>query len=536
MAAFTLIAVWAEHASAAAADGQVDPAGSPAAVAAIADRAGTVQDVRTLPVLKPWQPGDPTPVRPTRVMRPAPGAAAALGAEPPQSADRAALQPSALTRRFVVEGTPFTGPSPPDPTGAVGPNHFVQAVNASSSSAIAIYDKSGKKVAGPFRLGSLYPSASHPCRTDGLGDPVVVFDYQASRWLLMELISSGNALCLYVSNNSNPVSGGFKAFTFTPPEFPDYPKLGVAPTQNAYLITVSDSRSRVFALKRSSLLAGAASVPMVTFKFPLLSGFTFQALTPATVASASSPPSGTPAYAARHRDTEVHGGTAPAGRDLIELFELKPNFSSPSASTSLRRSITVPDFNSRLCGLETFDCVPQPGTTQRLDGIREVIMQPLQYRRNGSTESLVGGFSVDGNGADLAAPYWFELRRSLTGWIYRQGQRYMPTTTLNRWLPSLGIDRQGNIAMGFSTSSGSGSNYPSALITGRLAGDPLSTLRTATTVKAGTGSQTANNRWGDYAATTVDPSDNCTFWFTSEYIPAGGRWRTTIGAFKFPGC
>jgi len=243
-----------------------------------------------------------------------------------------------------------------------------------------------------------------------------------------------------------------------------------------------------------------------------------------------------PAYAARHRDTEVHGGTAPAGRDLIELFELKPNFSNPSNSTSVRRNITVPDFNSRLCGLSTFDCVPQPGTTQRLDAIREVIMQPLQYRRNGSTESLVGGFSVDGNGADLAAPYWFELRRSSTGWSYRQGQRYMPTTTLNRWLPSLGIDRQGNIAMGFSTSSGMGGNYPSARITGRLAVDPLSTLRTATSVKAGTGSQTANERWGDYAAMTVDPSDNCTFWFTSEYIPAGGRWRTTIGAFKFPGC
>ena len=202
-----------------------------AAVAATSDRAASVQDVRTLPVLKPWQPGDPIPVRPNRVIRPVPDAAAAVAAEPPQPAERTTLLPSVLSRRFVVEGTPFTGPSPPDPTGAVGPNHFVQAVNASSSSAIAIYDKSGKKVAGPFRLGSLYPNASHPCRTDGVGDPVVVFDYQASRWLLMELTSGGNTLCLYVSNNSNPVSGGFKAFTITPPEFPDYAKLGVAPTR-----------------------------------------------------------------------------------------------------------------------------------------------------------------------------------------------------------------------------------------------------------------------------------------------------------------
>jgi hypothetical protein len=100
----------------------------------------------------------------------------------------------------------------------------------------------------------------------------------------------------------------------------------------------------------------------------------------------------------------------------------------------------------------------------------------------------------------------------------------------------MAIDKQGNIAMGYSSSGSSGTKFPSAVITGRLAGDPLSTLRRSTAVKLGTGSQTFANRWGDYAAATVDPSDNCTFWFTTEYIPASGNWRTTIGAFKFPGC
>ena len=106
----------------------------------------------------------------------------------------------------------------------------------------------------------------------------------------------------------------------------------------------------------------------------------------------------------RHRDTEVHGGTAPAGKDLLELFELQPNYANPPSSTVTLSPIQVPTSTRRLCGLSTLDCVRQPGTTERLDGIREVVMQPLQYRKNGTAQSLVGAFSVDSNGADLATP------------------------------------------------------------------------------------------------------------------------------------
>ena len=163
-------------------------------------------------------------------------------------------------------------------------------------------------------MSSLFPIATHPCRTSGGGDPVVVFDYQASRWVLMEFIdrSAGNTLCLYISNNSNPVTGGWVAYTIHTPEFPDYPKLGVAPRANAYVITVNDSQQRVFAFSRSAILSGAAA-PGVVFTFPLLSGFDFQSLTPATVSSATLPPAGTPAFVARHRDTEVHGGDRTSG-------------------------------------------------------------------------------------------------------------------------------------------------------------------------------------------------------------------------------
>ena len=55
----------------------------------------------------------------------------------------------------------------------------------------------------------------------------------------------------------------------------------------------------------------------------------------------------------------------------------------------------------------------------------------------------------------------------------------------------------------------------------------------------GTGSQTGTlTRWGDYSSMTVDPADDCTFWYTQEYIKTNGtfNWSTRIANFKFPTC
>ena len=135
--------------------------------------------MRELPPLVEWRPGDPVSVRPPRVVH---GARAPVGpeqVEPLPPAERWPPLPANFTKKFVVDGTPFTGPSPPDTTGAVGPNHFVQAVNASTA-ALAIFNKSGPG-RGTIPLLARFPSQAS-CRTSSFGDPVVVFDYQASRF------------------------------------------------------------------------------------------------------------------------------------------------------------------------------------------------------------------------------------------------------------------------------------------------------------------------------------------------------------------
>jgi hypothetical protein len=99
------------------------------------------------------------------------------------------------------------------------------------------------------------------------------------------------------------------------------------------------------------------------------------------------------------------------------------------------------------------------------------------------------------------------------------------------------MDKAGDIALGYSASSST--VKPSIRYTGRAASDTANTMQGENVLQAGNGSQLPNlSRWGDYGAMTVDPVDDCTFWFTSEYLKGNGTWNwsTRIGSFKFPGC
>src|SRR5439155_1496544 len=133
---------------------------------------------------------------------------------------------------------------------------------------------------------------------------------------------------------------------------------------------------------------------------------------------------------------------------------------------------------------------------------------------------------------------WYELRPSGASLsIFQQGT-YAPDANF-RWMGSAAMDQAGNLALGFSVSSAS--LHPEIRYTGRLAGDALGQMTQGEgTIVAGAGSQTGSSlsRWGDYSMLAVDPADDCTFWFTTEYIPANGafNWKTRIGSFKFPGC
>ncbi|MDQ2947414.1 MAG: DUF11 domain-containing protein, partial [Acidobacteriota bacterium] len=181
------------------------------------------------------------------------------------------------------------------------------------------------------------------------------------------------------------------------------------------------------------------------------------------------------------------------------------------------------------------DVVPQPGTAQLLDTVDDRLMQRVQYRKVGAAESLWVVHNVNNAPVD---EQWAQI--DVSGGIVApapvQEQIYTPDLTLHRWMGSIAADNQGNAALGYSTSSTR--TFPSIAYSGRLVGDPLNMLpQTEVQLVAGTGSQTTIDRWGDYSSMIIDPSDDCTFWYTNEYyVTTGLNWHTRIGAFKFPAC
>ena len=194
-------------------------------------------------------------------------------------------------------------------------------------------------------------------------------------------------------------------------------------------------------------------------------------------------------------------------------------------------------FTYTVCGFFNFDCIPQQDTNQTVDAVSEWPMQRFAYRKLGNRQELVGNFTVGGGRADPgAAIRWFELRRDGGGWTLIQEGTQDPGGTLNRFMGSIAMDQDGNIALGYSASSST--TYPSIRYATRAPGDPLGTMQAEKTLRAGAGSQTASNRWGDYSAMSADPVVGCRFWYTNEFYKpsSGSNWKTQIGAFTIPGC
>jgi len=183
-------------------------------------------------------------------------------------------------------------------------------------------------------------------------------------------------------------------------------------------------------------------------------------------------------------------------------------------------------------------CIPQQGTTAKLDAIADRAMYRAQYRNFGGYETIVMNHTVDATSADRAGIRWYELRNTGgAGWNINQQSTFSPDAT-QRWMGSIAMNSAGDMAIGYSASSST--MYPAIRYTGRLATDPLNSMTQGEgTLMAGTGAQTHTAaRWGDYSMLAVDPSDDCTFWFTSEYVQTTGSapWRTRIGSFKLANC
>ncbi len=435
------------------------------------------------------------------------------------------------------------GYSPPDPVGEVGPNHYVAMTNVHYS----IYSKSGVLLYGPAGNNTLWTGFGGACQTSNDGDPIVLYDQFADRWILTQFTASPPYYnCVAISTSPDPLGTYYRYAFSTGAYFPDYPKYGV--WGDAYYISTREFSSTfvgvgAYAVNRQEMIAGNPSPMMISFLAPPTGTGSGQnvgdGLLPSDLDGWTPPPAGSPNFYVGTQD-DNRGAT----QDAINLWRFHADFVTPASSTfTLVHTIPTAAFNSAFpCSPGSRNCIPQPNTTNKVDilSYRRRPMNRLAYRNFGTHESLVTNQSVDA-GSGVAGLRWYEIRdpNGAAPFIHQQGT-YAPGTVdgIHRWMGSIAMDNGGNMALGYSASDGT-STYPSSWYTGRLVTDSLGEMSQGEgSFINGTGSQTVSDRWGDYTDMTVDPMDDCTFWYVNQYIPvtSGAGWKLRVGAFRFPQC
>ena len=440
---------------------------------------------------------------------------------------------------------------PPDPNGAVGPNHVVTMSNLH----FQIFDKTGTPLTVAMANNTLWSGFGGDCQTDNSGDPVVLYDQLADRWILTQFTSSGPTYfeCVAVSQTNDPTGSYFRYAISTGNNFPDYPKGAMWP--DAYYFSTREFLNGstfvgvgAYALDRAQALAGNPNPTIVGFLAPPNPLYVVgDGLLPSDLDGQTLPPSGSPNFFVGSQDDNAFYG-APSDALNIWKFHYDPN--QPQNSTfTLTNSLPTQPFNSILSSTctSTRDCIPQPGTTTKIDhlGYRQRPLFRLAYRNFGDHESLVTNQSVNAetgpNGA-VSGIRWWELRSPNNNPVIFQEGTYAPGLTdgIHRWMGSIAMNSLGDIALGFSASNGTNpSVFPSVFYTARHAGDPPGQMTLGEgSIINGTGSQTTSfHRWGDYSAIDIDPTDDTTFWYISEYVPTTSStgWRLRIGAFNLGG-
>jgi hypothetical protein len=451
---------------------------------------------------------------------------------------------------------------PPDTDGEVGGTQYVQAVNSD----FAVYSKTGAVLRTSTPINELWANTNGECKIHNDGDPVVLYDQLARRWLISQFIAtpSGTAgddqygECIAVSTSSDATGSYYLyEFDFGPDVFFDYPKIGVWP-DGYYMManefpTNSETSSGVgvFAFERSAMIAGQpARVVFFDEGQHNPTGGQYIGMLPGDLEGTSQPTTGSPNWFAEVDDPT---GIPPqsvgdTGFDL-RMWKFHVDWTNPANSTFGNNG--APDVTQQVapfvrpqCVYGYGDCAPQKGGPQQLDVLGDRLMFRMPYRKIGSVGSILLNHSVQTPDGRIGVR-WYEVRIPSGGSpsIYQQGT-YAPDDAagdpLWRWMGSIAQDKRGDIALGYSASGPN--DYPSIRYTGRAAGDPVGQMTQAEQVAfTGTGPQTeAEGRWGDYSDLTVDPSDDCTFWYTQEYLAEDtiiiGTWRTRVVSFKFPGC
>ncbi len=403
---------------------------------------------------------------------------------------------------------------PPDPSGAAGPNHYLQCVNTSCRP----YTKTGGSAGSTFSLASLWPGSTND------GDPIVLYDRHADRWFVSQFQVSGNEILIAVSQTNDP-TGDYYTYSYSFAQFPDYPKYSV--WWDGYYMT-SNSQHTAVVFERSKMLQGLPAQRIV-LTAPSASNAGFRSVLPAD-ADGDLPPNGTPCYFFNLEDDAWSGVPA----DRIKVYEMTTDWASPFNTQVLQsQTLTTQPFDTNF-GFG-FSNISQPGTSDKLDAVAQILYFRAQHVRFVGHSSVMLCHVVDVNGSNRAGVRWYELRDANDGnfSIHQQGT-WSPDAG-NRWMASIAMDTQGNVGMGYSYTNPATGVFPGLRFTGRYANDPLGVMTVPEqTIFDGGAAQTGFNRYGDYAHTALDPNGS-TFWFTGEYLSTSGQPRTRIASFDLAG-
>ena len=419
--------------------------------------------------------------------------------------------------------------TPPDTNGAAGFNNYVQVVNH----VFAVYDKSGNRTYGPAWDNSIWQGFGGSCESHNDGDPTVLYDKQITRWVFSQFAVGSppdytpSYECIAVSATDDPTGSWYRYAFFLSNDFLyDYPQLGIWPS--GYFMSATrisgglPQNLAALAFDRNKMASGLPATFQefqVSFGNPSVYG-----MLPADLDGYNLPPTGSPEYFLRLVDL-THVG----------LYKFSVDWQNPANShLTGPTNISVAPFDTTFCGDSLNGCIGQPGTSTKLAPLYDRFMHRLAYRNYGDHEFLVVNHTVDiGDfGNPVAAVRWYEIRDpgAPSPTLYQQGT-YNPGAPNSRWMGSIAQDHDGNIALGMSLASANVN--PSVVYTGRLANDPLGVMAQGENAFIlGTGSQVGTSRWGDYSSMSVDPYDDCTFWYTTEYYAnTGTDWQTRIGDF-----
>ena len=433
--------------------------------------------------------------------------------------DKSGFNRSVATIDKNFAGVPnLNGYAPPDTDGDIGPNHYMQMVNSS----MQIFDRNGNSLLGPYDNSFLWSGFTGPWTGTNDGDPIVIYDEYADRWIASQFAlpnypSGPFYELIAVSQTGDPTGSWYRyAYEFT--NMPDYPKFGVWP--DGYYLTINQfappslnfAGAGVCVFDRSAMISGDLNAQMLSFNL----GTSYGSLLPADADGPTQPVSGSPNYL-----VTAYSSTS------LRLFQAQIDWNNTSNSTvSLSQTLTIPTFS--YSGIT----INQPGTSQTLDALTPRLMYRLQYRNFGSYQVMLTNHTVNAN-SGKAGVRWYELRNYGSGWSLYQNGTFAPADGDNRWMGSIAMNGNGDIAIGYSVSGSS--TYPSIRFAGQTAANSGTGVLDVSegTIFAGSYSQTGVNRWGDYSCMSVDPVNDQTFWYTTEYSNGGWNWKTRIASFNF---